>query len=85
MQDFKPPERKDRARDHHGGVMSYVKDSIHYKRKHYLEPLNLECIWVEIQLNHTRALFGLFTGLQILMRYIILPLKIFTVSTGHTN
>lgn len=60
MQDFKPPERKDRARDHHGGVMIYVKDSIHYKRRHDLEPLNIECIWIEIQLNHTRALFGLF-------------------------
>ena len=25
-----------------------------------LEPLNTECIWIEIHLNHTRILFGLF-------------------------
>ena len=34
MANFKPPDFKDRARDHHGGVMIYVKDSVHYKRRH---------------------------------------------------
>ena len=58
--DFKPPERKDRTGDRHGGVMIYVKDSLFYKRRYDLEPRNLECIWIEIQLNHTRVLFGLF-------------------------
>ena len=58
--DFKPPERKDRKADRHGGVIIYVKDSLYYKRRHDLEPRNIECIWIEIQLNHTRVLFGLF-------------------------
>ena len=60
MPNVKPPERKDRARDHHGGVMIYVKDSMHYTRRNDLEPLNIECIWIEIQLKQTRILFGLF-------------------------
>ena len=60
MPNFKPPERKDRARDHHGGVMIYVKDSVHYIRRNDLEPLNIECIWIEIQLKQIRLLFGLF-------------------------
>ena len=58
--EFKPPERIDRLRDRHGGVMIYVKDSVIYKRRYDLEPLNVECIWIEMQLNHSRILFGLF-------------------------
>ena len=58
--EFMPPERKDRLRDRHGGVMIYVKDTLFYKRRYDLEPLNTECIWIEIHLNHTRILFGLF-------------------------
>ena len=42
MPNFKPPERKDRARDHLGGVMIYVKDSVHYTRSNDWEPLNIE-------------------------------------------
>ena len=45
---FKPPERKDRTRDHHGDVMIYVNDLVHYIRRNDLEPLNIECIWIEI-------------------------------------
>ncbi|MCG8046285.1 MAG: reverse transcriptase family protein [Candidatus Thiodiazotropha endolucinida] len=58
--EFKPPERKDRQRDRHGGVMLYVKDTLFYKRRQDLEPLNTECIWIEIHLNQNRILFGLF-------------------------
>ena len=58
--EFKPPERKDRQRDCHGGVMIYVKDSLIYKRRFDLESLHIECIWIEMQLNHSRLLFGLF-------------------------
>lgn len=36
---IKPPERKNRAMDHHGGVMIYVKDNLHLKRKDDLEPV----------------------------------------------
>ena len=56
MLDFDSPEHKDRAADHHGGVMIYVKDLLFYKRRHDLEPRNLEHIWIEIQLNLTRLL-----------------------------
>ena len=57
---FKPPERNDRTGDRHGGVMIYVKDSFSYKRRYDLEPRNNECIWIEIQFNHTQVLFGFF-------------------------
>ena len=40
--------------------MVYVKDSLYYKRRQDLEPRDVECIWIEIQLNHTRVLFGRF-------------------------
>ena len=58
--EFMPSERKDRLRDRHGGVMIYVKDTLFYIRRYDLEPLNTECIWIEIHLNHTHILFGLF-------------------------
>ena len=32
------PERKDRIADSHGGVIVYIKDSIHYVRRRDLEP-----------------------------------------------
>ena len=40
--------------------MIYIKDTVHYTRRNDLEPLNIECIWIEIQLKQTRILFGLF-------------------------
>ena len=58
--EFKPPVRKDRQRYRHGGVMIYVKDSLIHKRRFDLEPLSIECIWIEMQLNLLRLLFGLF-------------------------
>ena len=55
------PVRKDRQSDTHGGgVMIYIKDSIHYKRRPDLEPIGIECIWIEIVLRHKHILFGLF-------------------------
>ena len=74
--DFQPPERKDRTADRHGGVMIYVKDTLFYKRRHDLEPRNLECIWIEIQLNHTRVLLVFTIARQTLMRRTSLALKI---------
>ena len=35
---FHHPERKDRIADSHGGVIVYIKDSIHYVRRRDLEP-----------------------------------------------
>ncbi|KAH3890067.1 hypothetical protein DPMN_014136 [Dreissena polymorpha] len=58
---YQCPERKDRIHDSHGGVMLYVKDCIHYKRRVDLEPITLECIWIELHLlSMKRVLFGIF-------------------------
>ena len=48
--------------DSHGGVIIYVKDSIHYRRRNDVELQGIECIWVQL------------TDLQIL--FTILVLKI---------
>ena len=60
LQSYQSPERKDRARDHHGGVMIYVKETIFYCRRRDLEPVGIECIWIELTLKHKHILFGLF-------------------------
>ena len=57
---FNAPERKDRVEDNHGGVMLYVKEGIHYKRRGDLEIRTIESSWIEIANNHKRILFGLF-------------------------
>ena len=54
------PERKDRDSDTHGGVMLYVKEGLHYKRRDDLELLNIENIWIELANSHKRILLGLF-------------------------
>ena len=60
IQSFNKPERKDRVGDSHGGVLVYVKDNIHYRRRHDLEILGFENIWIELSFKHKRVLFGLF-------------------------
>ena len=40
--------------------MIYVKDSVHYTRWNDLKTLNIEYIWIIIQLKQTQILFGLF-------------------------
>ncbi|MEW8191406.1 MAG: reverse transcriptase family protein [Candidatus Thiodiazotropha endolucinida] len=60
LHSFNTPERKDREHDSHGGVMIYVKDCLHYKRRVDLESRNIESIWIELTNNHKRILFGLF-------------------------
>ena len=46
------PERKDRAADSHSGVIICIKNHIHYVRRHDLEPIGVECVWVELTLKH---------------------------------
>ena len=53
-------ERYDRNADNRGGVIIYIKDGIHYKRRADLEIRDLENIWIEVANNHKRILFGLF-------------------------
>ena len=60
LQSFNSPERKDRVGDSHGGVIIYVKEGLHYRRRQDLEPRGIECIWIELSNNHKRTLFGLF-------------------------
>ena len=45
-------ERKYRDADSHGGVIMYIKFHIHYVRRHDLEPIAVECVWVELTLKH---------------------------------
>ena len=50
---FSPPECKDRQRDRYGGVILYVKEYIHYRRRRDLEPRDIECIWVCYEMDKT--------------------------------
>ena len=60
LDSFNKPERKDRPADSHGGVMDYVKEGLHYKRRQDHEPSRTECIWIE-RINKTKhVLFGVF-------------------------
>ena len=60
IQTFREPERKDRVGDSHGGVVIYVKENVHYRRRLDLEPRSVECIWIELTLKQKHVLFGLF-------------------------
>ena len=60
LQSFNRPERKDRAGDTHGGVMLYVKEGLHYKRRDDLEIQNIESIWIAVANPHKHILVGLF-------------------------
>lgn len=60
LQSYRIPERKDRAADNHGWVMLYVKEALFYRRRNDMEPQNVECIWIELNLKHNRVLVGFF-------------------------
>ena len=60
IQSFNKPERKDRVGDSHGGVLVYVNYTIHYRRRHDLEILGLENIWIKLSFKHKHVLFRLF-------------------------
>ena len=60
LDSFNKPEQKDRPADSHGGVMVYVKEGLHYKCRHYLEPYRTECIWIELIYKTKHVLFGVF-------------------------
>ena len=57
---YKIPEWKDRPGDSHAGVILYVKNNIHYTRRHDLELRGVESIWIELTLKHKHILFGVF-------------------------
>ena len=60
FQFYHKPERKDRVGDSHGGVILYVKDTLHYTKRRDLEPNGIECLWIELVLKHKHILFYLF-------------------------
>ena len=60
LHSFNTPERKDRECDNLGGVMIYVKDCLHYRRRADLESRNIESIRIKLTNKHKRVLFGLF-------------------------
>ncbi len=60
FRNYHAPFRNDRRDDRHGGVLIYVKDSIPATRRSDLEPIGLECVWVELRLNGKRILIGVF-------------------------
>ena len=71
------PESKDRHNDKHGGVMIYIKDGLHYKRRPDLVPNTIsECIWNELINNINMYYSGFSRDLLTLILHIFLHLKI---------
>ena len=60
LQSYIKPERKNRFGDSHGGVILYIKEGIHYKRREDLEIRGIESIWIEVANKHKHILFGVF-------------------------
>ena len=77
LDSFNKPERKDRQADSHGGVMVYVKEGLHYKRRQDLEPNRTECIWIELINKTKHVLFGVFYRPPILTLHIFPQMKTF--------
>ena len=46
---------KDRENGSHGGVATYINESIPYTRRTDLKVKHLECIWLEIKFPHTKS------------------------------
>ena len=60
LPNYQTPFWKDRQTDRHGGVLVYVKDTISARRRYDLEVNDIECVWLELKVNHKRILFGVF-------------------------
>ena len=60
LNNFQVPFRRDRVGDSHGGILVYVKDGIPCKRRTDLELINIECVWVEVNVRNKRVLVGTF-------------------------
>ena len=52
--------RRDRVSDRHGDVCVFVKRELYAKRRIDLELQNIECIWLEIFVDHKKLLIGTF-------------------------
>ena len=71
IQTFRETKCKNRVGDSHGGVVLYVKENVHYRRRLDLEPRGVECNWIELSLKQKHVLFGLFFQ-TIKLRYDLL-------------
>ena len=60
LNNFQSPYRRDRVGDSHGGILVFVKDCIPCKRRADLELINIECIWVEVNVRNKTILVGTF-------------------------
>ena len=41
-------ERRDRVGDRYGGLIIYIKEGLHYRRRKDLEPVQTECMWIKL-------------------------------------
>ena len=41
-------ERRDRVGDRYGGLIIYIKEGLHYRRREDVEPVHTECMWIEL-------------------------------------
>ena len=57
---FQVPFRRDHEGDSHGGILVYIKNDIPCKRRQDLELVNIECLWVEINIKSKKMLVGTF-------------------------
>ena len=58
---FQKPFRKDRGPEKlGGGVVVYVKDNVHARRRSDLEYLGVEAVWVQLKINSKNVLYGTF-------------------------
>ena len=46
--------------DSHGGIIVYIKNDIPCKRRQDLELLNIECVWLEVNIKNRKLLVGTF-------------------------
>ena len=53
---FSQPFRNDRRNCLEGGVLAYVRETITYKRRHYLEIKGLEAVWLELTVKLQKVL-----------------------------
>ncbi len=59
MKGFKESIRKDRTEDQGGGIVIYAKDEVTVHRRHDLELLNVESIWLDV--THQKQKFTIGT------------------------
>ena len=52
--------RRDRVGDSHGGICTFIRNNVHYKRRTDIELPNIECLSVEFYIHNRKILLGTF-------------------------